>query len=153
MSYRQEVNLPPFADLPGLIAAGGSGINQLYNYAGFSGIRLATNGQNGHYNALQTDLHGQLTRDLYFQGVYTYAKAIDANAGGTGYGGDLNGVTNPYVGWKYDVGPSSYDRTHVAFVNFIYQIPLSGMPTDERSRPCLVGGNFPESSTSCLVRR
>jgi len=139
MSYRQEVNLPDYADLPALITAGGSGINQLYNYAGFGGIRLATNGQNGHYNSLQADLHGQVTRDLYLQGVYTYAKAVDANAGGNGYGGDLNGVTNPYVGWKYDVGPSSYDRTHVAFANFIYQLPIF-RNTDSRALKALLGG-------------
>ena len=67
MDYYREVNLPPFAMLPALIASGGSGINELYNYRGFGAIRLAENGQNGHYNAFQAELHGNLRRDLQMQ--------------------------------------------------------------------------------------
>jgi hypothetical protein len=33
-------------------------------------------------------------------------------------------VSNPYAGWKYDNGPSIFDRTNVAFVNFVYDIPI-----------------------------
>jgi len=124
MDYYQEINLPPYADLPTLITSGGSGINQLYNYLGYGAIRLAENGQNGHYNAFQADLHGNLRRDLQAQVGYTVSRAIDPNAGGNGSGGDLNNITNPYAGWRYDVGPSSYDRTNVAFVNFVYQLPI-----------------------------
>jgi len=139
MSDRQEINLPDYAELPALIASGGADVNQLYNYAGFGAIRLSKNEANGHYNAFQADLHGQLQRDLYLQVAYTVAKAIDPNAGGTGYGGDLNNVTNPYVGWKYDVGPSSYDRRQVAFVNFIYSIPLF-QHSDSRALRTIAGG-------------
>src|SRR5262249_35707716 len=39
-------------------------------------------------------------------------------------GGDLGNVSNSYAGWRYDNGPSGYDRTHVAVVNFIYDIPV-----------------------------
>jgi hypothetical protein len=124
MSYRQEINLPPYEELPGLIESNGTGINQMRAYPGFGAIRLATNGANGRYNAFQTELHGQVQRDLYLQVAYTLASAFDPNAGGTGYGGDLNNVTNPYVGWKFDSGPSSYDRRYVGFVNFVYSLPL-----------------------------
>ena len=124
MSYAQEINLPPYDSLPALIASNGAGINQLYNYAGFGAIREYVNGANGHYNSFQAELHGQVQRDLYLQVAYTLSKAIDPNIGGTGNGGDLNNVTNPYVGWRYDDGPSAYDRRHVAFVNFVYTVPL-----------------------------
>ena len=124
LSYAQEINLPPYADIPTLIAKNNAGINQLYNYAGYGAIRMYANGANGNYNAFQTELHGQLSRDLYLQVAYTYSKAIDPNVGGTGNGGDLNNVTNPYVGWQYDVGPSSYDRANVGFVNFVYDLPI-----------------------------
>ena len=124
MDYYREVNLPPFSSLPALIAAGGTGINELYQYAGFGAIRLAENGQNGHYNAFQVDLHGNVARDLQIQFAYTVARAVDPNVGGNGNGGDLNNITNPYAGWRYDSGPSSYDRTQVAFVNFVYQLPI-----------------------------
>ena len=139
MDYYREVNLPPFAMLPALIASGGSGINELYNYRGFGAIRLAENGQNGHYNAFQTELHGNLRRDLQMQLGYTVARAIDPNAGGNGSGGDLNNITNPYAGWQYDVGPSSYDRTQVAFVNFVYQLPIF-RTTQNRMLKTTLGG-------------
>jgi hypothetical protein len=54
---------------------------------------------------------------------YTYAHATDASTS-NGSGGDLNNVTNPYAGWRYDSGPSVFDRRNVAFVNYVYQIPL-----------------------------
>ncbi len=122
-NYYQEVNLPPAADLPALVASGGSGINQLYQYLGYGGIRLSIDGANAHYNSLQVDLHGNMTKDLQLQFGYTLARAMDATDS-NGSGGDLNNVTNPYVGWKYDFGPSVFDRENVAFVNFVYQIPF-----------------------------
>ncbi len=117
-----ELNLPPAADLPALVAAGGAGINQLYQYQGYGAIRLSNDEVNAHYNSLQVDLHANV-RDLTLQFGYTYSKAIDATTS-NGSGGDLNNVTNPYEGWRYDVGPSLFDRTNVAFWNFVYQIPF-----------------------------
>lgn len=122
-NYYQEVNLPSAAALPGLVASGGTGINQLYQYRGYGGIRMSVDGANAHYNSLQVDLHGNMTRDLQMQFGYTLARAVDATDS-NGSGGDLNNVTNPYVGWRYDLGPSVFDRENVAFVNFVYQIPF-----------------------------
>ena len=118
-----EINLPPEANLPALIASGGAGINQQYGYLGYGGIRLSEDEANAHYNSLQVDLHGNVARDLQLQYGLTISRAIDPNTG-TGSGGDLNNITNPYVGTKYDIGPSIFDRTAVSFVNFVYQIPL-----------------------------
>jgi hypothetical protein len=36
----------------------------------------------------------------------------------------LNAVSNPYLGWRYDLGPSQFDRTHNFSSNFIYSIPV-----------------------------
>jgi len=137
-SDAEEVNLPALAAVPGLVASGGAGINQQYNYLGFGGIQLYTNEQSGHYNSLQFDLHGNVTHDLQLQFAYTYAKAIDPNTG-SGYGGDMNNVTNPFVGWKYDVGPSTYVRNNVGFVNFVYQIPFL-KNSDNHALRSIVGG-------------
>ncbi|MGD0567348.1 MAG: TonB-dependent receptor [Candidatus Sulfotelmatobacter sp.] len=120
--YR-EINLPPEASLPALVANNEAGLNQLYGISGFGAIRLSEDEANAHYNALQVDLHGNVARDLQLQYGLTISRAIDPNTG-TGSGGDLNAVTNPYVGTKYDVGPSIFDRTAVSFVNFVYQIPF-----------------------------
>ena len=119
----QEINLPNAALLPTLVQNGGVGITQDYQYLGFGGIRMAQNEANGHYNSLQADLHGDVTKDLQLQFGYTYAKASDASTS-VGSGADLNNVTNPYVGWRYDEGPSVFDRSNVVFTNFVYQIPI-----------------------------
>lgn len=137
-NYYQQTNLPPFADLPTLVANKGAGINQLYQYAGFGAVRLAFNGQNAHYNALQVGLHGSMRRDLQIQAGYTYSSAVDPNVG-TGSGGDLNNVTNPYVGWRYDIGPSIFDRTNVFFGNFVYELPFL-KNTDHKILRTTIGG-------------
>jgi hypothetical protein len=124
-----QVNLPAASLLPCLTDADQcSGAQPSYNQAvpflGFHQVRLAQNEANAHYNSLQTSLRGRLRRDLDFQFGYTYSKAIDPTTGNGGNGYDLNNVSNPYIGWRYDLGPSPFDRTHVAFVNFVYDLPF-----------------------------
>ena len=134
----QEVNLPNAALLPALVASGGAGINQDYNFAGYGGIRLAQNEASGNYNSLQADFHGNIRNDLQLQFGYTYAKSIDATSN-NGSGADLAAVTNPYVGWRYDLGPSVFDRTNIAFANFVYQIPFL-KNSDNHLMKSVVGG-------------
>jgi hypothetical protein len=120
-SYDQEINNPPESDLAGLVAN-----PSLYNsevpYLGFNGLWLASNDENAHYNGLQASLRGQLTRDLSVQAAYTYSKAIDPSETAQN-GGDVAASSNPYD-WRYDLGPSLFDRRDVFVCNFIYQIPL-----------------------------
>ena len=84
---------------------------------------MAQNEANGHYNALQVSVNGQATRDLQVSAGYTLSRSIDSYNNGAS-SGDLGNVSNPYLGWRYDVGPSFFDRTHIAFVNFVYDIPF-----------------------------
>jgi len=162
------INLPAQANLPALVAAGGAGLNQdpTLAYPGFGGIRMSNNEASGHYNSLQAELHANLKRNLSLQFGYTYSKAIDASTS-NGSGGDLQNVTNPYLGWRYDLGPSPYDRAHVAFVNFVYSLPifnesqsrilkgtlggwaLSGIVTMESGAPLNIG--LSGSSTSSVL--
>ena len=119
--YRQA-NLPSESYLPALI--GGAQYNTAPGlpYRGFNSINLSTNEANSHYNSLQVDLTSRV-RDLSLRAFYTLSRTIDPTLGGNG-GGDLSNVSNPYLGWRYDVGPGGYDRTHNAAVNFIYDIPF-----------------------------
>jgi hypothetical protein len=91
------------------------------HYPGFHSIRQSTNEADSHYNGLQIDLASHM-RDLTLRAYYTLSRTIDPTTAGSG-GGDLGNVSNPYQGWRYDNGPSGYDRTHNAAVNFIYDIP------------------------------
>jgi len=136
-NYWVERNLPSLADLQDVIA-GDEKYTSVVPYLGFNSIRLAENGANARYNSLQTDLRGTW-RDLNYQFGYTYSKAIDPTTGNGGNGFDLNNVSNSYVGWAYDMGPSVFDRTHVAFINFVYDIPfLKNSPN--RALKAVAGG-------------
>src|SRR5581483_5196457 len=142
-SYWQELETPPQGLLACLqqsnCAAGTPAFNGLVPYQGYTSIKEAFNGENGHYNSLQAELHGRVTHDLQLQVAYTLSRSIDPTTGNGGNGFDLNYITNPYAGWKYDLGPSVFDRTNVAFVNFIYDIPVARSSTNRFMRT-VVGG-------------
>ena len=137
-SYRVPINLPDQAGLPAIInsdpcpaAVAGTAACGNFNqalgltYPGFKSINMSTNQASGHYNGLQMDVNSQVTKDLYLRAFYTYSRAIDSAADSRGPGGaDLSQTSNPYLGWRYDTGPSGFDRTHNAAVNFIYDVPL-----------------------------
>jgi hypothetical protein len=137
-SDNRELNLPPLADVPALVSSNGTGLNQEMQYLGYRGIALYEDEGRGHYNSLQVDLHGNVARDLQLQFGFTWARAIDPSSG-TGNGSDLDNISNPYQGWKYDSGPSLFDRKVVSFVNYVYQIPLF-RHTDNHLLKSTVGG-------------
>jgi hypothetical protein len=120
---RSQYNLPDPSALPALIGGAKYNLAPGLTYPGFHAIRLTANEANSHYNALQVDLNSQVARDLQLRAYYTLSRTIDPTTAGNG-GGDLGNVSDPYLGWRYDVGPSGYDRTHAAAFNFIYDIPV-----------------------------
>src|SRR6266481_3843559 len=122
-SDRSEYNLPNASALPALIGGAKYSLAPGLPFTGFRSIRLTAAEANTHYNGLQIDVNSQVGRDLQLRAFYTLSRSEDPSNGGTG-GGDLNNVSNPFLGWRYDIGPSGFDRTHVADVNFIYDIPL-----------------------------
>ena len=159
----QEINLPPqslLACLQSSAYCSGAqpSFNGLLPYLGYSSLKMAFTGSNSNYNSLQAELHGQITKDLYLQTAYTWSRALDPSTG-NGNGWDLDPVSNPYVGWQYDYGPSSFDRTQIFFVNWVYNMPflknsssrflrtavagwtLSGIVTAETGTPVFIGYN------------
>jgi hypothetical protein len=121
-SDRRDVNIPSPSVLPGLIA-GTIPYNSVVPYLGFHSIVLSENAENGHYNSFQVELHSQIRKSLNLQAAYTLSRAIDPETGGGNLGGDLAHVSNPYDR-SYDYGPSGGDRTHIAFVSFVYDLPF-----------------------------
>jgi Carboxypeptidase regulatory-like domain len=130
-NYYQAINLPPLTDLGNLLQTGysngskvtGKTFNEDLGYLGFGNMKMAFDGANASYNSLQTSLTGTVKSDLHLQVSYTLAKAMDATTS-TGSGGDLDNATNPYQGWRYDFGPSVFDRRSVFFANFVYDLPV-----------------------------
>lgn len=135
--YR-ETNMPAASDIPNLIANNNSSYNSDVQYLGYRSIRLASNEANAHYNSLQASLRGTFKSDLTYQVGYTVSRSIDPFGAGNS-GGDLANVSNPYLGWRYDVGPSAFDRTHVVFANFVYDIPLLKHSSSRALRTTLGG--------------
>jgi len=127
MSEAAEINMPALNLLPTYFT--GPNYNGKANldrpFLGYGGIKMDQNDATSSYNSLQVSLRSQI-RDLTLQAAYTYSHAMDAanNASNGGDGGDLDYITNPYAGWKFDLGPSEYNRQNIAFVNFVYDIPF-----------------------------
>jgi hypothetical protein len=135
----RNINLPNESYLPQLIGNAPYQTAPGLPFPGFTTISLYNNEENTHYNGLQVDLNSQLSHDLTLRAFYTYSKAVDPAPAGGGAGSDLQTVSNPYAGWRYDVGTSGYDRTNVAVVDFIYDIPLF-RHTDSRLLKSGLGG-------------
>ena len=134
----RNINLPP--NDPALLAPIAQGrlqYNSYVPYRGFNQIILAENAQNSNYNGLQVELNSHIRRDLTLQAAYTWSKALDP-AFATGSSGDLSPVSNPYYR-GYDYGPSNLDRTHIAVVNFIYDLPFFRNSTNLFTKSLLGG--------------
>jgi hypothetical protein len=139
-SYNTEINLPDQS----LLAAYVNGTNTApYNavvpYIGYHGIRMSRNESNGEYNGLQMSMRGSwFSNDLQYQFGYTYSHAYDSNTNGSS-AGDLGTISNPYAGWSYDYGPSTYDRRNIFFANFVYDIPFM-KHSDNKLAKTFIGG-------------
>ena len=125
-SFYSETNLPPESLLPGFVTNSALAQNYFASvpYRGYSSVAMAQDEANGNYNSVQVSFRGSaLKNDLTWQIGYTYSRTKDTSYG-YGDGGDLNSISNPYEGWKYDYGPSAFDIRNIFFTNFVYQIPL-----------------------------
>ncbi|MGO9863834.1 MAG: carboxypeptidase regulatory-like domain-containing protein, partial [Terriglobales bacterium] len=114
-NFYQEINQPNESLVPCLVNPNLAGCgtvtpyNQVAQYPGFHSIRLSTDEANSHYNSLQASVRGHVARDLEIQAGWTFSKAVDPTTGG-GNGFDLDNISNPYGGWRFDQGPSIFDR-------------------------------------------
>jgi len=116
-----DINNPDPSVLPQIIA-GTLDRNTAVPYAGYAGIKLSENDENGHYNSLQTTLHSRISKDLTLDGAFTYSKAMDPGTGG-GNAQDMQTVSNPYDR-AYDNGPSALDRRAVFVMHELDKLPV-----------------------------
>jgi len=102
-------------------------------------------GQAGHiatsnYNALQTKVQKRFSRGMSFLFSYTFAKSLD-NASSTD---SSSGVGHQDLNRRsLDNSVSAFDRTHVANLSYIYELPFG------RGRP--LGGNRKMPVVSQLI--
>jgi len=177
-SEATENDEPPYASLPGFFNTTTGSYNGLANgsrpYLGYGSLKIDQDDANSKYNSLQVSLRSQV-HGLQMQAAYTYAHSWDVsnNNSNGGDGGDLDYVSNPYAGWRYDWGHSEYNRQQVAFVNFIYDIPLfrttgsrflkdtlggwqvSGVVTMESGLPLnlgITGNSVCSAMSNCAIR-
>jgi hypothetical protein len=118
---RAETNLPPESMLASLIGASSYTYDSAVPYVGFSSIFDFEGALNSHYNGFQVSLKSRLKRGLTLDAAFTVSRSIDPvhNNGNE----DVGSVENPYD-FKYDTGPSLYDRTAIALFSFVYDLPF-----------------------------
>jgi hypothetical protein len=124
-NYYTNIDLAPLGSLPAFVEGTNTvPYNSLVAYPGYHGIEVSQNEGNGEYNALQASYRGTLKgSELTYQFGYTYSHTNDANSNSSS-ALDLGQISNPYLGWKYDFGPSAYDHQNIFFANFVYDIPF-----------------------------
>jgi hypothetical protein len=159
-NYYTETDLAPQGDLAAFVNGTNTvPYNTLVGFPGYHSIKQAVNEANSDYNAFQASFRGTLKgSELTYQFGYTYSHTNDSFNNGSS-AGDLYAISDPYAGWKYDLGPSAYDHHQIFFANFVYDIPflkhaqshlvktalggweISGIVTAETGAPLNIGLN------------
>ena len=139
-NYYTQLNLPDQSLLPAYVQGTAAvPYNSVVPYVGYHDLRISRNEANSDYNSIQASMRGTLlSNDLTYQFGYTYSHTNDS-FWNQASGGDLYNVSDPYLGWKYDFGPSMYDHRNVFFTNFVYDIPLM-KHSDNKLAKTMIGG-------------
>ena len=89
----------------------------LRSIVGFNDVLLREWAASSNYHSLQTTVNRRFTRGLQIGGSWTWSKSMDYNSS------DLVTVSPlvPVRVWNY--GLSDFDRTHVAKINYLYDLP------------------------------
>ncbi len=103
---------------PGTIQANpGINADALRPYKGYGPITLAEAAAQANYHGLQTQLNRRFRSGLAFGVAYTFSKSI------TNADTKSELLFNPFNA-SVSRGPSTFDRTHVLVLNYIYDIPF-----------------------------
>ncbi len=95
----------------------------------YNGFNYRANNGSSNYNALVTELQKRFNNGLQFQLSYTWSRLMD-------FGSDLfsgestqGSYSSPYYfvtngNQRNEYAPASFDHTHTAKANFVYQLPF-----------------------------
>jgi len=94
--------------------------NFLRPLRGYGSINIREFASSSNYHSMQLSLRRRLGKDLQFGGSWTWSKSLSYNsADGTGVT-----VLAPVRVWNY--GLSTFDRTHVVKINYLWSLPKVG---------------------------
>ena len=129
-----EVNLN---QLPAGTLQANRGVNAeaLRPYPGYSSILYAGNRAASDYNALTASMERRFTRGLMLQVAYTFSRSID-NAS------DKRDVAMITSDLAADRGLSTFDRTHVLAISYLYEVPFFRSGSLRLLRPVFAGWQF-----------
>jgi hypothetical protein len=84
------------------------------------------NGGSSSYHSLQASVSHRYANSLYFQGAYTFSKAIDNGSGST-FQDELNGLAQygDLFNLRSNRGLSDFDRTHRLMFSYEYELPFA----------------------------
>jgi hypothetical protein len=118
-----DINWPSFASLT---ANPTLPLNTLRPYAGYTTLNSYFSDSTSNYHAFQSYL-SKRAGAVVVTGGYTWSKALaDASS--------FNENTENYLNRHFNYGPTSYDRRHVFFSTFVWQLPaLKGQNVAVRS--------------------
>ena len=94
-------------------------------YAGIApGSLVSDTAFAANYNALQASVTKQLSKGLQFLASYTWSRTLDETSGSSGgQVFELWLLTNDQRNPRQNYGPTDFDRTHRAVLNFTYDLP------------------------------
>jgi hypothetical protein len=96
--------------------------NFLRPYLGYGNITHVEFAASSNYHSLQLSANRRFSRGLQFGLAWTWSKSMDYNSG------DGEAVSNLVSRRVWNYGPSSFDRTHIVRVNWLYDLPNPRLP-------------------------
>jgi hypothetical protein len=100
--------------LPGTGAAG-LAFNRAFGRT--ASVAERANAYNNNYNSLQINVQRRFTNGLGFGAAYTWSRTL-------GVGDDQPGFTIPGFVRQRHYGPAGFDRTHMATINHLWELPF-----------------------------
>ena len=113
-----EPNLPPEYTAAGYSFSGQYAYptNYLAPYWGYDQIEYYKFDGTSNYNSLQTSVQRRFGKTLTAGAVYTWSKSMTTSSADESF-------VDPFNPRKYNYQVAGWDRTHVAAVNYVYEIP------------------------------
>ena len=97
------------------VASGTISANSVVPYHGLGAITTYETNRTSSYNSLQVSATRRFASGMFFQGSYTYSKSMD----------DVIAPNNAYAPLSTFWAPSSFDRTHVFVLSYVYNLPFA----------------------------